>query len=278
MAGESKGTTDHETIQRWVDERGGRPASVRGTAGDDDAGVLRIDFPGYSGEESLEPISWEEFFEKFEEKKLAFLYQDETRSGAESRFSKLVSRDTAKGMGAVEQTQSAQESEERPQGQARGPEEQPRAMARPDGQPRQRQPVGALEPWGQAVQPQIGQAVQRVLEDLRPQIAEAVRQQIGAVLEPDSQQVQGRSQTVGQAEQQRPPQPGGPSRLERETPQPPLQGTVHRIATALRAVVEQLADTLRGWLQTVRSWLQAIGSWLIRSLVGVTLSGLRRDQ
>ncbi|HSF47702.1 MAG TPA: hypothetical protein VLA73_05005 [Burkholderiales bacterium] len=38
--------------------------------------MIRIDFPGYSGKESLEPIEWEEFFEKFEEGKLALVYQE----------------------------------------------------------------------------------------------------------------------------------------------------------------------------------------------------------
>jgi hypothetical protein len=93
MAGESKVTTDHKEIRRWVEERGGYPAAVKSTTGKDDPGLLRIDYEGYSGKESLERISWEEFFEKFEEKKLAFLYQDEKSSGEESRFSKFVSRD-----------------------------------------------------------------------------------------------------------------------------------------------------------------------------------------
>jgi len=85
-------TTDHEEIVRWVEEHGGRPATVRGT-GDDDAGVLRIDFPGGAGEESLEPISWDEWFQKLEENRLAFLYQDEKASGEDSTFFKLVRRD-----------------------------------------------------------------------------------------------------------------------------------------------------------------------------------------
>lgn len=55
-------------------------------------GILRIDFPDYSGGKSLEAISWEEFFEKFEKEKLAFLHQDETAGGKESRFSKLIAR------------------------------------------------------------------------------------------------------------------------------------------------------------------------------------------
>jgi hypothetical protein len=93
MAGESKITTDHDQIRRWVEERGGYPASVKATSVDGDPGLLRIDFPGYSGDESLERISWEDFFEKFEEKDLAFLYQETMREGGESRFFKLISRD-----------------------------------------------------------------------------------------------------------------------------------------------------------------------------------------
>jgi hypothetical protein len=91
---EAKITTDHEEIRQWAEARGGRPARVIGTGNASDTGMLRIDFPGYSGGETLEQISWEEFFEKFEESKLAFLYQEETKEGKESRFSKLISSDT----------------------------------------------------------------------------------------------------------------------------------------------------------------------------------------
>ena len=95
MASESKTTTDHDEIRQWAESRGGKPATVARTENDGEVGVLRIDFPGYSGAGSLEEISWDEFFEKFDEKQLAFLYQDKTSSGEESRFFKLVSRDTA---------------------------------------------------------------------------------------------------------------------------------------------------------------------------------------
>lgn len=88
----SKTTTNHNEIQRWVEERGGHPARVKGTENKRSAGVLRIDYPGYSGEESLEAITWEEFFEGFDDNELAFLYQDKTADGKQSRFSKLVSR------------------------------------------------------------------------------------------------------------------------------------------------------------------------------------------
>lgn len=89
---DAKSTIDHKKIREWVEERGGKPAAVRGTGSGDDPGVLRIDFPGYTGEESLRQITWEQFFAKFEREGLAFLYQEETAGGEESRFSKLTNR------------------------------------------------------------------------------------------------------------------------------------------------------------------------------------------
>ncbi len=89
---EAHRTTDHDTIRRWAEERRGHPARVKGTGGDGDVGLLRIDFPGYSGEQRLEEISWEEFFEAFDENELAFLYQDRKSDGELSTFNKLVRR------------------------------------------------------------------------------------------------------------------------------------------------------------------------------------------
>ncbi len=87
-------TTNHDEIKAWVEERGGYPARVKRTARrGGDAGLLRIDYPGYSGQASLEKISWGEWFETFDASKLAFLYQDEVSGGKTSRFSKLVSAD-----------------------------------------------------------------------------------------------------------------------------------------------------------------------------------------
>lgn len=90
---QSKLTTDHDAIRDWVEQRGGEPATVRGTErGGEAAGILRIKFPGAGDDEDLETISWEEFFEKFEDASLAFSYQEETQRGGESRYCKLVSR------------------------------------------------------------------------------------------------------------------------------------------------------------------------------------------
>jgi hypothetical protein len=86
-------TTDHQTIQRWAETRGGWPATVTRTARGEAAGILRIDFPGFSGGGSLKPISWEDWFDKFEESDLAFLYQDKTAGGKQSRFFKLIERE-----------------------------------------------------------------------------------------------------------------------------------------------------------------------------------------
>lgn len=90
-------TTNHEQIKQWVEERGGNPARVKGTENKNSPGLLRIDYPGFSGEERLEEITWDEFFDGFDKNKLAFLYQDKTADGKISRFSKLIDRDTEKG-------------------------------------------------------------------------------------------------------------------------------------------------------------------------------------
>jgi hypothetical protein len=91
---EAKVTTDHDEIRKWVEERGGRPARVKGTAGkDDEGGVLRIDFG--KPEPSLEQTSWDEFFDVFDDRELAFLYQDETEDGSKSYFNKFVHQSTA---------------------------------------------------------------------------------------------------------------------------------------------------------------------------------------
>ena len=85
---------DHATIQQWAEERGAHPACVRNTGGKGDVGMIRLDFPGYSGEDSLEPIEWDEWFQKFDENNLALVVQQTTR-GQKSNFNKLVRRTAA---------------------------------------------------------------------------------------------------------------------------------------------------------------------------------------
>ncbi|MCW3065689.1 MAG: hypothetical protein JWN32_2861 [Solirubrobacterales bacterium] len=91
---QTRTTTDHEEIRRWVEEHGGQPAIVRDTR-DGGGGVLRIDFPGGAGQDRLEPVSWDEWFRVFDENDLAFLYQEQKADGEDSTFFKLVSRDSS---------------------------------------------------------------------------------------------------------------------------------------------------------------------------------------
>jgi hypothetical protein len=93
--GAAQVTTDHEFIKEWVEARGGCPAAVKRTSRGGSPGIIRIDYPGFSGQKTLEAISWDEFFQKFDEHELAFLYQEQTADGQPSRFSKIVGRETA---------------------------------------------------------------------------------------------------------------------------------------------------------------------------------------
>ena len=90
QAEKTQATTDHDEIRRWIEERDGQPARVRGT-GKRGGGLLRIDFG--KPEKNLESISWEDFFEIFDENDLALLHQHEIH-GKTSRFFKFVNRGT----------------------------------------------------------------------------------------------------------------------------------------------------------------------------------------
>lgn len=84
-------TTNHDTIRKWAEARGGKPARVKGTEDREGEGILRFDFA--EPDDKLERISWEEFFQTFDDRSLALLYQDKTSDGKMSRFSKFVRRE-----------------------------------------------------------------------------------------------------------------------------------------------------------------------------------------
>lgn len=88
----SKTTKDHDEIRKWAEARGAKPAQVKGTGKKDEPGILRFEFPNAPShnDSKLEPISWEEFFEKFDENDLELVYQDKTADGEASNFNKLV--------------------------------------------------------------------------------------------------------------------------------------------------------------------------------------------
>jgi hypothetical protein len=87
--------TDHDEIRRWAEARKAQPSCVKGTARESGSCLLRLDFPGYSGEDSLEAIEWDQWFDVFDKRKLALVVEEKTAEGKPSNFNKLVSRDTA---------------------------------------------------------------------------------------------------------------------------------------------------------------------------------------
>lgn len=88
----SKTTRDHDEIRRWAEERGAIPSEVASTERSNEPGILRFQFPGAPNRNDgkLKEISWDAFFEKFDENDLELLYQDKTADGETSNFNKLV--------------------------------------------------------------------------------------------------------------------------------------------------------------------------------------------
>jgi hypothetical protein len=98
MMATTKTTRDHEEIRRWAEARGAVPAEVASTHQGDEPGILRFEFPKAPGhrDENLRPISWDEFFEKFDENNLELLYQETTAEGAPSNFNKMIHPESEK--------------------------------------------------------------------------------------------------------------------------------------------------------------------------------------
>jgi len=88
-AGRSLATSSHEVIRQWAEQRGAVPATVEGTEHGDHLGVLRFDFGGDS--DRLRRVSWEEWFETFDARRLNFIYQEERSDGRQSNFFRLES-------------------------------------------------------------------------------------------------------------------------------------------------------------------------------------------
>ena len=83
---EARRTTDHDEIKRWAKARGGRPAAMKDTE-DGEEGMIRIAF---RDDPALEELTWDDFFDRFEEADLVFLYLEKSADGKTSRFFKLV--------------------------------------------------------------------------------------------------------------------------------------------------------------------------------------------
>lgn len=89
---ESKITDNHEIIRKWVEERDREPALVETVVDKEKAGkLLRIRFFDETYE-SLNNISWELFYQIFDENNMAFLYQEKTIDGSQSKFYKFIDK------------------------------------------------------------------------------------------------------------------------------------------------------------------------------------------
>jgi hypothetical protein len=77
-------TADHGEIRRWVEEHGGCPGLVPAGSGSERLVVVFDPF-------ECAPMSWEDFFERFEREGLALAYSP-AADGEGVRSAKLVSR------------------------------------------------------------------------------------------------------------------------------------------------------------------------------------------
>jgi len=88
--GQALATRNHEVIKKWAAQRQATPATVPGTEHEGRPGVLRFNFPGYGGQ-SLQEISWDDWFQTFETRQLTFIYQEHLKNGRLSNFFKMDS-------------------------------------------------------------------------------------------------------------------------------------------------------------------------------------------
>jgi anaerobic selenocysteine-containing dehydrogenase len=68
------------------------PAEVASTHKGKEPGILRLEFPKARNhnDDKLQEITWEEFFQKFDENDLELILQDRTAEGEQSNFNKFV--------------------------------------------------------------------------------------------------------------------------------------------------------------------------------------------
>jgi len=96
--GQTLATRSREVIEDWAARRKAEPAAA--TRGDDGKPrVLRFDFAGGpdKGGGNLERIDWDEWWQTFADRDLAFVYQETKADGSESNFFILDSPDREDG-------------------------------------------------------------------------------------------------------------------------------------------------------------------------------------
>jgi hypothetical protein len=94
-------TRDRELIRRWAAARQAEPATGESTASgpatvnvNDGGAGIRFNFPGFS---PFRPISWDEWFENFDQYGLTFVYDSQTSGGTPSNRYQIVRKDDWQG-------------------------------------------------------------------------------------------------------------------------------------------------------------------------------------
>lgn len=87
-------TRNHNKIRKWVEEHGGIPAyTAEKITPDEQEKVLRIIFKNEKNSEKIIVMNWNDFFTKFDQANLAFLYSDDLENGNKTNYYKFVSLD-----------------------------------------------------------------------------------------------------------------------------------------------------------------------------------------
>jgi hypothetical protein len=84
--GESLVTHSREVILDWAHKREAMPSTIPGTEHEGHLGVLRFDVPGYGSRQNLEHVTWEQWFDTFDERQLVMIFQEHLRNGRQSNF------------------------------------------------------------------------------------------------------------------------------------------------------------------------------------------------
>ena len=96
MSKSQKTLTSHSEIKNWTEDRGGMPMAVKSTLNQDgtDSSVVRIAFREELKKDKgeLTEISWDRFFEIFDENNLALVV---SANDNKDQFNKIVKRSNA---------------------------------------------------------------------------------------------------------------------------------------------------------------------------------------
>ena len=83
----TKITTDHGEMRKWVKERKGNPIHLKGMLEADEIPIsIKLPHSTMEGSE----ITWDEFFKQFDDRNLAFEYEERDETGELSLFFKLI--------------------------------------------------------------------------------------------------------------------------------------------------------------------------------------------